>query len=104
LGFDSVYKDYVARSCRTCHVALADSLYNFDIENNRFGVNAVCANGGTNPDLLPSHSMPNSLVTFNRFWLSGTALDHSANPVDQVALMNLFESGFGNPCVRGEAP
>jgi hypothetical protein len=100
-----MYRDFVGRSCRTCHVALADTYYNFDNYNNFFGGNAVCGQlnvGQPNGDLLRSHSMPNSLVTFNRFWLSGTSVDHSANPVDQVALMNLWEGS--DICVRGQTP
>ena len=107
--YDSVYRDYVARSCRTCHVALP--AYNFDDQGNFFGANTVCGQGSPdslNPDLLRSHSMPNSLVTFNRFWLSATSHDHSAAPVDQVELMNIWE-GWPTPpgpslCVRGWTP
>jgi len=43
--------------------------------------------------------MPSSLASFDRFWLSGSSVDHSVNPWTTVALRNLWESGFP-PCVR----
>jgi hypothetical protein len=67
----------LARSCRTCHVAMVEG-YNFDHYANitpggpfyrgadaslDLGV-AVC--GGD--QVVRAHTMPNSLVTFNRFW------------------------------------
>jgi len=80
------YQNVVARSCRSCHVAMIEG-YNFDHYQNisPTGVfrsnrglapvdTTVCGPGFTLPHL--AYSMPNSLVTFNRFWLSaGTAED-----------------------------
>jgi hypothetical protein len=60
-SYHDSYQNAVAHSCRTCHVAM---------ENFAFEVN---------PDLVASlgqnvvcnlHNMPNSKVTFDRFWLS----------------------------------
>jgi hypothetical protein len=80
------YRKVMARSCRTCHVAMIDG-YNFDKFENavpggqtkRFadigfdiGIN-IC---GGSRHFVRDHMMPNSLITFNRFWLSsGTAND-----------------------------
>jgi len=71
------YKNVYARSCRTCHVAMVEG-YNFDHYANLtpggpfyrgsdpatdVGV-TVCGGDQVNR----AHTMPNSLVTFNRFW------------------------------------
>jgi hypothetical protein len=85
------YKGVNARSCRTCHVAMIDtktvdgSIASYNFENfanvvpgtqntyNRFPsvdddfrIN-LC---GASPQFERDHMMPNSLNTFNRFWLS----------------------------------
>jgi mono/diheme cytochrome c family protein len=75
---DRFYRDVIARSCRTCHVAIAGK--NWDLQqpptptgtpnapmprdSNLF----VCGDRADAP--LLSHAMPNSLVTSDRFWLS----------------------------------
>jgi cytochrome c553 len=74
---DRFYRDVIARSCRTCHVAIAGK--NWDLQqpptpappmpqmprdSNLF----VCGDRTDAP--LLSHAMPNSLVTSDRFWLS----------------------------------
>ena len=71
---DRFYRDVIARSCRTCHVAIVGK--NWDLQqpptptapmprdSNLF----VC--GDRADARLLSHAMPNSLVTSDRFWLS----------------------------------
>lgn len=86
-AFPAAYQNAYARSCRTCHVAMPEP-YNFDNVNNINGVNsypyksaggqmsiAVCGQEGGS---ILHYAMPNSAVTFNRFWLSaGTANDQT---------------------------
>jgi YVTN family beta-propeller protein len=83
----SFYQNVHARSCRTCHVALVEG-YNFDHYQN------ITPGGPSYRESSPGsafvesliadshrrgHSMPNSLVTFNRFWQSaGTSIDQPA--------------------------
>ena len=88
------YRKVVARSCRTCHVALVEA-YNFDhyenlaprattsvFPNASYDVDVnVC--GGDNL-IRRNHMMPNSLITYNRFWLS------SGTTEDQPALLTQF--------------
>lgn len=73
------YHSIYAHSCRTCHVAMTEG-YNFDhfpnyqVPNGTYRsttgvaptVTAQCGPGFELP--LLAYSMPNSLVTFNRFW------------------------------------
>jgi hypothetical protein len=84
----SVYQNVIARSCRTCHAALP--AYNWDRTPTATAV--IGGPGGIASFAAPSvvcganalfsllnNSMPNSLVTFNRFWNSvGTATDQPA--------------------------
>jgi len=90
----SFYQNVYARSCRTCHVAMIESLNldhyaNVDLSISqqvypdvvgedavfRTGV-AVC--GDTSLSFLRIFSMPNSLRTFNLFYASkGTAVDQT---------------------------
>lgn len=111
-GLDQVstdfYREVVARSCRGCHVNLAS--YNFDHYDNITttpyrGVGpdfifTVGCNGGNSQ--YRSHAMPNSLVTFNRFWLT------AGTTVDQPALLNAFDlqspGGQGNPATLNCTP
>jgi hypothetical protein len=106
----SFYQNVIARSCRTCHVAMVEG-YNFDHYANitpggqfyrgqdatlDVGVN-VC--GGQ--QVIRAHSMPNSLVTFNRFWnSSGTSVDQP------LILSNFFGSGVSptGTCTKGLIP
>lgn len=87
----SWYRSVYAADCRTCHVALPEK-YNLDHAGNReflpgallfvtFG-QAICGGVGAagtadaRSNFLRNHTMPNSLVTFNRFWTSaGSAID-----------------------------
>jgi len=83
----SFYQDVVARSCRGCHVAMVEG-YNWDHFQNINGTSyrssfiadltyTIGCFGGNS--VFRSHSMPNSLVTFNRFWNSvGSAVDQHA--------------------------
>jgi mono/diheme cytochrome c family protein len=108
------YKDVYARSCRTCHVALVEG-YNFDHYQNvtpggpfyraaspetDVGV-TVCG------DLFQthrSHSMANSLVTFNRFWLSGDPAVNTIGLPSQPDLLSQFLlTPQGHPpCLPGQ--
>jgi hypothetical protein len=76
------YRKIVARMCRTCHVATPDT-YNFDVHDFQADVSVdelentarVCGEGNQ-LHVDRSYSMPNSLVTFNRFWTTqGTSDD-----------------------------
>ena len=108
------YGIVVARSCRTCHVALREE-YNFDHYSNiappfsqtavfgdvgfDMGINAC----GGSAQFARDHMMPNSLITFNRFWLSSGTAD------DQPFQLQTFygsDTGFdGNcPAPAGELP
>jgi hypothetical protein len=53
------YLNAVSHSCRTCHVAMDH--YPFEIDTTKFNGGPVCN---------PEYVMPNSKVTFDRFWLS----------------------------------
>lgn len=111
------YKGVNARSCRTCHVAMLDTSssdgsiasYNFEIfanvapgtHNNRFAdVDAdfsinLC---GGSPQFERDHMMPNSLNTFNRFWLSSVAQANTTGLPNQPALFTaLYTNGFCGP-------
>jgi YVTN family beta-propeller protein len=86
------YQNVHARSCRTCHVVLVEG-YNFDHYQN------ITPGGKSYRESSPGsaleesvatnfhrrgHSMPNSLVTFNRFWQS------AGTPVDQPGILKQF--------------
>ncbi len=88
----SFYQNVHARSCRTCHVALAEG-YNFDHYQNITPGGPSYRESSPGSALYESlssnfhrrgHSMPNSLVTFNRFWQS------AATSVDQPAILKQF--------------
>jgi hypothetical protein len=72
---DKFYQNVVARSCRSCHVAMDDA--NFETKDpvrTPFFLNLVCGQAAHKfPSGDPTASyyqMPNSQVTFDRFWLS----------------------------------
>jgi hypothetical protein len=107
------YRKVMARSCRTCHVAMIEP-YNFDHYDNvspfaqtvvfpdasfDVGVN-IC---GGSQSIRRDHMMPNSLITFNRFWLSADPSANTAGDPDQVALLNLFY-GAGDIGSNGGCP
>jgi hypothetical protein len=95
------YSKVMARSCRGCHVTQIEA-YNFDHEYNidqladqvssppvsplfadpnyEF-VRSIC---GGKRGIQRDHMMPNSLVTFNRFWASSGTSD------DQLAALNAY--------------
>jgi hypothetical protein len=65
-----LYKKVVSRSCRTCHVAMADYT-NFDEIGAFRGSPGPVVSTFCRPGLsYRAYQMPNSLVTFNRFWNS----------------------------------
>jgi hypothetical protein len=106
----SFYKNVLARSCRTCHVALVEG-YNFDHYANITpsgsfyrGEDASLDVGTTvcgGDQVIRAHTMPNSLITFNRFWLTtGTA-------VDQPKILSQFLGSGVSPtgsCTEGLIP
>ena len=68
LGFNDIYLNSYAHSCRTCHVAMDTAplerepslISPLNLSNVNSGGYLVCK----------SHVMPNAKVTFDRFWLS----------------------------------
>jgi hypothetical protein len=62
------YQKVHARSCRGCHIAMDDYQYNWDSLYNYIDPLPVC--GLVSYEGWKYSSMPNSLVTLNRFWLS----------------------------------
>ncbi len=104
-GYDYVdkehlYKDVHARYCRTCHVALERSgawisTHNPEFANVWFnGFNfgsyrgAIC---GGSPMIHRNHTMPNSLVTFNRLWNDAHAVE-------------LLKNYYGSRCKNSSYP
>lgn len=106
----SFYRNVIARSCRSCHEAMVPGL-NFDDYTNITpggafyrGEDATYDVGSTvcgGRQVVRSHSMPNSLITFNRFWnSSGTA-------VDQPSITSQFFGTNVSPtgtCTEGLVP
>ena len=106
----SFYRNVIARSCRSCHTAMVEG-YNFDHYTNITpggafyrGEDATLDVGTTvcgGQQVIRAHSMPNSLVTFNRFWNStGTA-------VDQPKILSNFFGTNVSPtgsCTEGLVP
>ncbi|PYU44338.1 MAG: hypothetical protein DMG54_09485 [Acidobacteria bacterium] len=112
------YTHVNARSCRTCHVAMIDTKtpngtiasYNFDqfagivpgSFNNRFPsvdddfrINLCGASG----QLERAHMMPNSLNTFNRFWLSDvTKANTTGLPIQPALFTGLYTFTDAMPC------
>lgn len=68
-GYDDVYHKVYAHSCRTCHVNMP-GIYNFDNFDNirSFATNLTTCGDVTYSRQNRKWSMPNSLVTFNKFW------------------------------------
>lgn len=111
----SFYRNVIARSCRSCHVAMIEG-YNFDHYQNiapftygqgrfadtGFDVEAnVC---GGSQQFARDHMMPNSLVTFNRLWLT---YKNGVGLPDQVSIVNGFygsDNTNNKPCVPGTGP
>jgi hypothetical protein len=87
----NLYKNVIARSCRTCHVAMAPFV-NFDAMGPGGIMQGPVVSIFCKPNLSHrAYQMPNSLVTFNRFWNSqGTAQD-------QVAIVNAWLTASNIP-------
>lgn len=106
----SFYRNVLARSCRSCHTAMVEG-YNFDHyanitpggpfyrgEDATFDVGTTVCGGR---QVVRAHSMPNSLVTFNRFW------DSSGTAVDQPKILSSFFGTNVSPtgkCTEGLVP
>jgi hypothetical protein len=103
----SFYKNVIARSCRTCHTALNGG-FNFDDYANIVNANGtlqlpggsydfevtVCGGQGSqSTNAQRWNTMPNSLVTFNRFWLS---YQNTVGFPDQANLLQQFATDTGN--------
>jgi hypothetical protein len=100
------YQNVNARSCRTCHVAMIEG-YNFDHYTNMTSANtnrfadvgfdfgiSIC---GGSRHFDRDHMMPNSLITFNRFWLSANPNANTTNLPNQLDLTrNFFISTNGD--------
>jgi hypothetical protein len=58
---------------------------------------------GGDEQVWRNHMMPNSLVTFNRFWLT---YNNTAGVPDQPTMLNQFlgRDAIGEPCVPGMVP
>jgi hypothetical protein len=110
------YQDVYARSCRTCHVALVEG-YNFDhyqniTPGNGFyradspEVDVSIATCGGDSQIFRDHSMANSLVTFNRFWLTADSTANTSGLPNQPDELNQFLTtpNFSNPCILGKTP
>ena len=95
---NAFYKNVVARSCRTCHVAMDQA--NFELIDPKgffsnmpppdIGNNLVCGQTLIEFNIDPigsekSYLMPNSRTTFDRFWLSSRRFvtGQPANTVNQ---------------------
>jgi hypothetical protein len=103
----SFYKNVIARSCRTCHTALNGG-FNFDdyanmtaetlqLPGGAFNFEAtVCGKSsygqGSQSFSQRWNTMPNSLVTFNRFMLS---YQNTVGFPDQAKLLQQFETDTG---------
>jgi hypothetical protein len=77
----SFYKNVVARSCRTCHIAMDQPTANFELSIPLavFVQNLVCGRNLAGPPQTfagreASYTMPNSRVTLDRFLLSDRAI------------------------------
>lgn len=110
----SFYQNVQARSCRSCHVAMVEG-YNFDHYHNilpngqlerlsdtgfDIGIN-VC---GGSAQVVRDHMMPNSLVTFNRFWLT---YQNTAGLPDQPSILAQFfgsDTAANGVCTPGLLP
>jgi len=111
----SFYRNVVARSCRSCHVAMVEG-YNFDHYQNiapftyrqgRFadtGFDMEANVCGGSQQVARDHMMPNSLVTFNRLWLT---YKNGAGLPDQVSIINRFygsDNTNNKQCAPGTSP
>ena len=100
------YQTVNARSCRTCHVAMIEG-YNFDHYANIVNLNGTdalpggqfdfdvtaCGGQAADYDAWRWYTMPNSLVTYNRFWLS---YNNTVGQPDQATAFINFANDTGN--------
>jgi hypothetical protein len=104
------YQNVLARSCRTCHTAMVEP-YNFDHYANvaPFSQTAVFADTGFDIGInicggsagfLRDHMMPNSLITFNRLWLSSGSVPNPPVPNQPALLTNFYgsDTAFDGSC------
>ena len=78
-----IYRDVVAHSCRTCHVAMDNEAFEINPPTASLIQSVTCS----------AHSMPNSKVTFDRFWLSdkaGVPSQPAGTPHQPTLLSALF--------------
>jgi hypothetical protein len=76
----TAYTSLIARGCRTCHTALPS------VDWDSLGPSALTTDGAASAVCPPnSPAMPNSLVTFNRFWDSGSPNLYPALGPSQVS-------------------
>jgi hypothetical protein len=95
----ATYHNVVARSCRTCHAALP--AYDWDKRPTDLVAFASRVCGGS-PNKFLNHAMPNSLVTFNRFWGSeGTANDQ---PLQFKSYMAFLGNNLSSGCSASLGP
>jgi len=89
----NVYSQVYARSCRTCHIAL--ERYNFENFNTFLQAGPIVdpINCGGGFDHNRSFKMPNSQITFNRFWSSYG----STSEPDQVSMLHSLLNCTNNP-------
>jgi hypothetical protein len=97
----AAYLNFYAHSCRGCHIAMVP-YYNFEFASgqNRIGSGGGPLYVGTSaqvsfvdfsgtvcfyPEKTTYHRMPNSLITYNRFWLS-----KGTGATDQLALLDQY--------------
>jgi hypothetical protein len=91
----SFYKNVVARSCRTCHIAMDQPTANFELSIPLAALvqNLVCGRNLAGPPQgvagrEASYPMPNSRVTLDRFWLSDRAI--AEMDMDQPRALRTF--------------
>jgi hypothetical protein len=114
------YRKVLARSCRTCHVAMIEN-YNFDHYDNigTLTTNAVFPDvgfdvginicGGSH-SIRRDHMMPNSLITFNRLWLSADPSVNTHGEPNQIDIAGQFYGtdfaniDYGCPLPGGTKP
>jgi len=101
------YRRVLARTCRTCHVNQIPH-YNFDIpsvyivnfnyyELYRSTCGSIDSSGDITQDLSRVLTMPNSAVTFNRYWLSIGTTDPAPGPYqnESTDLPQILEDFYG---------
>jgi hypothetical protein len=69
-------------------------------------VDITIATCGGDTQIFRDHSMANSLVTFNRFWLTADPSANTTGLPNQPDAVNAFFTtpDFNNPCTLGKTP